>query len=253
MACQDYTQQQQSSSLEANKTLTTNTWLASNAARSHSLVLMILGNYYRLLNKINRRGKEWGIEELRGCFRTSSNVGSWDARAPLHVFPQRNLKKKPDLLLHPSATVQRAGLYAWTVLETYGPFYEFPKTSQHTWVTEVSTSASVQLISLYLCMYSAECPPWSPGDRRGHLHGHDECISSETNLKCKATFHFSDCVCALDQNSLKQTDSFEVHTRKCEETQSCRPAAPKPPSSFTLHRWTTLIFLRPINWLLVSH
>lgn len=37
---------------------------------------MILGNYYRLLNKINERAKEWRIEELKGCFRTLSNVGS---------------------------------------------------------------------------------------------------------------------------------------------------------------------------------
>lgn len=37
-------------------------------------------------------------------------------------------EEQPYLLLHQSATVQRAVLYAWTVLDTYGPFYKFPKT-----------------------------------------------------------------------------------------------------------------------------
>lgn len=122
---------------------------------------MILGNYYRLLNKINRRGKEWGIEELKGCFRTSSNVGSWDARAPLHVFPQRNLKKSPICCyIHQQQCRERFGMLerSW---KRMGLFVSFQKRhySQHTWVTEVNTSASVPLISLYLCMYSAECPP----------------------------------------------------------------------------------------------
>lgn len=93
---------------------------------------MILGNYYRLLNKIHKRGKDGGIKELRGCFRTHSNVGSLEACPPFHVFPQWNVRRKKKaelyLLLHQSATVQRAVLYAWTVLDTYGPFYEFPKT-----------------------------------------------------------------------------------------------------------------------------
>lgn len=67
---------------------------------------MILGNYYRLLNTLNERAKEWGIAELRDCFRTCSNVGSSDTHAPLHVFHRDMFKKKrkllPDLLLHPS-------------------------------------------------------------------------------------------------------------------------------------------------------
>lgn len=106
--------------------------------------------------------------------------------------------------------------------------------------------SSVQLISLYLCMNSAElllCP-W--GDSRGHLHGHDEWITNEKKLKSKAAVHFNNWARELDQHSLSWSDSFEAHTGKGEEMQRYGPVAPKhrhlscytpePPSSFGAHK-----------------
>lgn len=89
------------------------------------------------------------------------------------------------------------------------------------------TMSSVQLISLYLWMNSAElllCP-W--GDSRGHLHEHDEWITNEKKLKSKAPVHFNNWARELDQNSLSWSDSFEAHTGKGEEMQRYGPVAPK--------------------------
>lgn len=145
---------------------------------------MILGNYYRLLNKINKSGKDGGIKELRGGFRTHSNAGSKEACPPFHVFLQWNVKNKTKHSLICCYINQQQSREQFCMLEQSwirtGLFINSPKrlvplSSAYRRNCEAIMSSSVfrvQLISLYLCMDSAECCLWPPGDRRGHLHGH---------------------------------------------------------------------------------